>query len=92
MKKMNRRTLLKDAGVALALPNLEMFADVKKPEKLHHVVWVCGLLGVYLPAFFSSRGGKNYQLSETTKPLEPFKNDITIFKNLDDVTVLGFGG
>ena len=52
MKKMNRRTLLKDAGVALALPNLEMFADVKKPEKLHHVVWVLWAIRSLSPRLF----------------------------------------
>ncbi|EDM28499.1 hypothetical protein LNTAR_11301 [Lentisphaera araneosa HTCC2155] len=80
---MNRRTLLRGAGVALALPNLELFADVKKPEKIRRFVGFCGPLGVYPPTFFPQRGGKDYQLTETTQPLEAHKKDITIFKNLD---------
>ena len=80
---MHRRTLLKGAGVALALPNLEMFADVKKSEKVRRFVAMTAPLGVYPPAFFPERGGKTYQLTETTNPLEPVKQDITIFKNLD---------
>ena len=63
---MHRRTLLKGAGVALALPNLEMFE--RKPEKVQFV-GVCGPLGVYPPTFFLNVAVKIINLLKQLKIL-----------------------
>ena len=80
---MNRRTMLKAAGIAIALPNLEIFAEQKKAEKIRRFVGVAGPLGVYCPTFFPQGEGKNYKLSKVTKHFEPYRDKITFFKNLD---------
>ena len=80
---MNRRTLLKAAGISLALPNLDIFAEQKKNERIRRFVGISSPLGAYPASFFPEQAGKNYQFSHVTKPLEPFKDNITFFKNLD---------
>ena len=80
---MDRRTFLKAAGASIALPNLEVFSNSKNSEKIRRFVGIAAPLGVYPPAFFPKGEGKNYQLNETTKPLEGFRDKVTLFKNLD---------
>ena len=88
---MNRRTLLKAAGVSLALPNLDIFAEQKKQQQIKRFVGIAAPLGVYPPAFFAKGKGKNYSFNETTKPLEKFRNDVTMFTNLDHGLTGGHG-
>ncbi len=87
-KPLNRRTFLRGAGVAIALPMLEAMAPVgraativSKPTK--RFVCLSNLLGMYPKAFFPSEAGAKYEMPETLKPLEKHRKDFTIFSNLD---------
>lgn len=88
---MDRRNFLKAAGVSIALPNLEIFANNKKTEKVRRFVGISGPLGVYPPGFFPKGQGKNFQFNDTTKPLEAIREDVTVFKNLDHGLTGGHG-
>ena len=78
----NRRAFLKGASVSLALPLLESFtpAAIIHPRRL---VCVGTYLGFHRDSFFPTQTGPDYQTSEVLKPLEPFKDDMTVFSGLD---------
>ena len=87
--QLNRRSFLKGAGVAIALPIMEslappaLAATSKKPVK--RFVCLSNNYGVYQKAFFPSTDqvGANYDMPETLKSLEKHRKDFTIFSNLD---------
>lgn len=98
MKKswhLNRRTMLKSAGVTLALPWLESMAAAA-PKSLSPAAprRMCCILfpyGVAVPAdndperewgWFPQGEGKDYQLTNVLRPLEGFKKDLSIFGEL----------
>ena len=96
MKKswhLNRRTILKSAGVAMALPWLEAMGAPRsgleaQPRRL------CAILfpfGIAMPkddaadrqwGWFPTGEGKDYQLTNVLKPLEPLMDDVTVFQGL----------
>jgi len=39
--------------------------------------------GVYQKAFFPTQGGRDYEMSQTLKPLEKHRKDFSVFSNLD---------
>ena len=87
--QLNRRSFLKGAGVAIALPVMEslappaLAATSKKPVK--RFVCLSNNYGVYQKAFFPSTDqvGANYDMPETLKSLEKHRKDFTVFSNLD---------
>lgn len=89
-----RRTFLRAAGVAIALPMLEAMsgAAVGKPTK--RFVCLTNNYGVYPQAFFPDpkQAGANYDLPETLAPLEIHKADVTVFSNLDHGNTGGHQG
>ena len=94
-----RRSFLKGAGVAIALPTLEAMTpigraatQVAKPTK--RFVCLSNNYGIYAKAFFPNpeQPGANYDLPETLKPLERHRRDFTVFSNLDHGTTGGHQG
>lgn len=94
---LSRRTLLRGAGVALALPWLEAMSHAAptatKPSRF------CGLFfgnGVGLPSkthpafqdwhWFPHEEGKDYRFTKSLDPLEPHRADLTIFSGLSHPT------
>jgi hypothetical protein len=94
---LNRRTLLRGAGVALALPWLEAMSHAaptaNKPRRF------CGLFfgnGVGLPDkkhpsfqdwhWFPHDEGSDYRFTKSLDPLEPHRDDLTIFGGLSHPT------
>ena len=93
---LDRRTLLRGAGVALALPWLEAMshaAETKKPKRF------CALFfgnGVGLPDrkhksfeewhWFPHQEGPDYKFTKSLDPLEPHRTDLTIFGGLSHPT------
>ena len=90
----NRRTALQAAGVSLALPWLEAMgaptAAVTKelPRRMCAVMFP---FGIAMPkenaedrawGWFPTGSGKEYQLSNVLKPLEPLMDDVSIFEGL----------
>lgn len=82
----NRRTVLKGLGATFALPWLESLAwaadepaGTKPPVRFGTLVFANGVN----PYEWWARGeGESLELSSTLKPLEPFKRDITVLREL----------
>jgi hypothetical protein len=91
----NRRTLLKSAGVAVALPWLEAMgpsvvgAERKTKREPRRIVLINVGLGLYAPAFFPQKAGKDFQSSEYLKRLGDFRNDYTVISGLSHPGVVG---
>jgi hypothetical protein len=82
----NRRTVLKGLGATFALPWLESLAWAadappasRPPVRFGTLVFANGVN----PYEWCARGeGESLELSSTMKPLEPFKRDITVLREL----------
>ena len=86
--RIHRRTVLKGAGVALALPMFESMlplatAAEAKARPIKRMVCLSNNYGVYPQAFFPEGGGRDYKMSPTLQPLEKHREDFTVFSNLD---------
>jgi len=83
---MNRRTLLRGAGVALSLPVLEAMvptakaADAVKQAKRFQAFYLPN--GMMMEDWTPEAEGKDYALSRTLSPLQPFKDKITVVSGL----------
>lgn len=84
----NRRTLLRGAGLTLALPLLQrdselLAASVVKEETPMRMVCVANPLGFVGDTFFPKQVGKLDELSPLLEPLAEFKSQFSVFSNLD---------
>lgn len=88
----SRRTFLRGAGVAMALPYLESLlprsanaAGLTPPQRLVLFHVPCGInLATYTP----TGTGTNYTLSQTLMPLAPVQSDILILSNMQHSAAL----
>lgn len=93
---MSRRTMLKGLGASVALPWLEaMSVNAKSlsnagsmaageiPRRAMFTYWG---LGVEITGFTPAATGKDYQLTQALKPLEPYRNDFTVVTGLTSYT------
>lgn len=85
---LKRRTFLRGAGVAIALPMLEAMTprgraarSTRAPAK--RIVCLSNNYGIYQKAFFPQEAGADYAMPETLAPLERHRKDLTVFSNLD---------
>ena len=83
-KHLDRRTLLRGIGAAIALPALDaMFpalaGTVKQPRRIA-VVYVPN--GVIMPAWKPESADSGFAYSRILKPLEPYRQDITLISGL----------
>lgn len=85
-KKLSRRTLLRGAGAALALPMLDAMtparavAPVASPRRLGYVYIP---MGAHLPDWTPTKEGRLDTLSPTLESLAPFVNDLSVISNLE---------
>ena len=92
---MNRRTVLKSAGVALALPWLEAMgtstyaAGRKNSPEPRRMVLINLNLGLYAPAFFPQKAGKDFRPTEYLKILNEFRKNYTVISGLSHPAVVG---
>jgi hypothetical protein len=89
-----RRTFLKAAGVALALPMLESMtpalARAAESSIPRRFLGICNNLGVLPEHFFPAQGtGRDYELSTYLKLLERHKGDFTVFSGVSHPDVDG---
>jgi hypothetical protein len=100
---MKRRTFLRGAGVAIALPMLEAMTpcrgtaqDAAKDAPNHVKRFVClsNNYGVYRETFFppADQPGDAYTMPETLMPLERHRREITVFSHLDHGNTGGHQG
>jgi len=88
-KHLSRRTLLKGAGVSLALPLLESMIPAQTPLRKTAAVPPKRFAAVWhphgaSPGYWSPlQEGADFDFSFITKPLEPFRNRVTLITGLD---------
>ena len=83
MKNLDRRTFLRAAGVAVALPLFEsmpLCGAVRSAGKFKRFVAATNSFGMYAPGFFPGKAGHRYSLPELVTPFEPLKREITILR------------
>lgn len=83
--QLDRRQFLQGMGISLSLPTLKSFgADFSVAEQpLRRLVCVGNHLGFYPGNFFPETTGKDYVPTSTLKPLEPHRDELTVFSHLD---------
>jgi hypothetical protein len=86
--KISRRTLIRAAGISLALPWLESYAaeperpsaDAGGPPR--RMVCICAPLGLHPDNFIPKDAGKNYALSPYLDILKDYRDDMTVISGL----------
>src|SRR5262245_39319339 len=99
-KCISRRTVLRGIGTAVALPLLDamvpaLTAQVKTPAKpIRRFGVVYHPNGVIYENWLPKGEGRNFVLSRTLAPLEPFRNQLIVVTNLSShqAEALGDGG
>jgi len=89
-RPMARRTLLRGAGVTLALPLLDaMTPPLATPAPPRRMLIIANNLGVIPRLFFPQSAGSGYELSPYLENLAAFRNDFTVFSGLSHPGVAG---
>ncbi len=88
MVRQGRRKFLRGVGVSLALPMLESFVPAAAQgatttANARRLVCVGTYLGFHQSDFFPAWTGENYEISPVLKPLEAFRDEMTVFSGLD---------
>ncbi len=84
--RLQRRTLLRGAGVTLALPLLDAMqrsargANAKSVKR--RMVCINTPLGVHPPFFFPQQAGRDYELSPYLEVIKEFRDDFTVISGL----------
>jgi len=87
MKPISRRTVLRGAGAAMALPILDAMLPSQAwaaPEMLAktRMGFIFFPNGAIMPDWTPKGEGTNYELSKTLSPLKDFKDDFTVISGL----------
>ena len=83
--KLDRRTFLRGAGVAMALPLLDVMprlAAAPAPTVKRRMVCINTPLGVHPPYFFPEKAGRDYEFSPYLEVLKEFRDDFTVISGL----------
>jgi len=97
-KAISRRTILRGAGTAVALPLLDAMIPAFAPAATTAPVKRFGVVyhpnGVIYDKWLPTGSGANYELSPTLKGLEPFKDQVIVITGLfsDPAEPYGDGG
>lgn len=90
---LSRRAILKGAGVALALPLLDVMqpvlAQTKPAVKPRRMLAICNNLGLLADQFFPQGVGRDYQASPYLEALQPHRNHFTVFSGVSHPNVDG---
>lgn len=84
-KPLNRRTVLKAAGVSIALPLLESMKAAwgAEPELApKRSIFVCTALGLHPKSLWPQTEGAEYELTPYLEILKPYRQDFTLFSGL----------
>jgi hypothetical protein len=95
MIRLDRRTFLRGLGVAIALPafdSLQAANESKSSPNAKRFVCVAPNYGMNPGGFFPERTGADYDMPPLLESLEPHRQDLTIFTNLDHPGVGGGHG
>ncbi|MEM7473972.1 MAG: DUF1552 domain-containing protein [Planctomycetota bacterium] len=90
---LNRRTLLRGTGIAMALPMLDVmkpaFARDQGEAVPRRMVAINVDLGFMPEEFFPAQAGRNYELSAHLKVIEEFRDQFTVFSGVSHPNVDG---
>jgi hypothetical protein len=93
--KKDRRNFLRAAGICMALPMLETFAEKKpstlKNAKASRLICIGSNLGYYRPAFYPKETGEKYKASTLLSFTDKHRKDYTVFSGLDHRAGNGHG-
>jgi hypothetical protein len=85
-KHLSRRTLLQGIGSTIALPLLDAmhpaFAGPTSVKQARRIAVVYVPNGIVMNQWTPAQAGKEYTFTRILKPLEPFRNDITLVSGL----------
>jgi len=99
-KALNRRALLRGAGIAMALPLLDSMVPAFAATKDTAASPAIRLGFVYVPNGIVPKHwvpqtlGTNFEMTATMKPLEPYRDNLVVLRNLSQYNgqALGDGG
>jgi hypothetical protein len=80
--KLNRRHFLRAAGVSLALPWLDTFAQGAPAKQPRRMVFICAPLGLHPPYFFPQKSGKDYEATPYLDIIKDYRDDFTVISGL----------
>ncbi|MBM3769665.1 MAG: DUF1552 domain-containing protein, partial [Acidobacteria bacterium] len=86
-RSLPRRTLLRAAGVALALPKLDCFAQSAAVPR--RMIILANNLGVLPKHFFPATAGRDYEVTPSLQHLQPHRKEFTVFSGLSHPGVSG---
>jgi hypothetical protein len=81
-RNLSRRSFLRAAGVSLALPWLDAFAQSPAARPPRRMVCICTPLGLHSPNFFPQQAGRDYATTPYLDILRDFRNDFTVISGL----------
>lgn len=84
--KIQRRDFLRGAGVAMALPYLEIMAPRQSRAAdnapIRRMVSICAPLGVHPEFFFPEKAGADYEMTPYLDVVKDFRKDFTVISGL----------
>ena len=90
--RLDRRFVLRGAGVSLALPLFDAMvspANANDTRKRLQILYMPN--GMMMSNFTPKESGENYTITPILKPLEPYKNKFMVISNLDHVQAEALG-
>jgi hypothetical protein len=84
-----RRQVLKAGSAVLALPWLETLAVAEEKAPPKRIISVCTSFGLYGPAFFPTKAGRDYEASEYLKVLGDLRPHFTVFSGISHPDIGG---
>jgi hypothetical protein len=97
-KHLSRRTFMRGAGVSLALPFLESMVPAQTPIQRTAATPKSRFGAIYIPhgsvidKWKPKTAGSNFEMTEILKPLEPYRQQLTIVSNLAHPSAYGGDG
>jgi hypothetical protein len=89
LRRLNRRTFLRSAGVAIGLPLLDAMLPIglgaeRKAAALRakRMLLISRPLGYHAPNFFPEKDGKDYEPTRYLKPLQAHRAEFTVFSGM----------
>lgn len=93
---LNRRTFLRAAGVAVALPSLEAMRSAYAKDQIdpqpRRMMFICNALGLHAPSFFPASAGENYTATKYLELLKEHRRNFTVFSGLSHPDQNGLDG
>src|SRR5919197_3878749 len=97
-KHLSRRTFMRGAGITLALPFLESMVPAQTPLSRTAANPKTRFGAIYIPhgsvigKWKPKAAGANFEITEILKPLEPYRDQLTIISNLAHPSAYGGDG